>query len=148
MKVILQQDIKGTGKSGDVINVSEGYARNFLLPKGLALPADSANMAVYNQKKGAEAHRKQQEKEAAQQLAEKLAGQNVVIEAKTGEKGRLFGSISSKEIADTLAQQGFSVDKRKIVLKEPIRSLGKTDVDIKLYAGISTKISVEVKEQS
>jgi large subunit ribosomal protein L9 len=148
MKVILQQDIKGTGKSGEVINVSEGYARNFLLPKGLALPADSANMSVYNQKKGAEAHRKQQEKQAAQELAQSLSGKTVIIEAKTGEKGRLFGSISSKEIAEALDKQGYSVDKRKIVLKDPIRTLGHTEVEIKLYAGISTRINVEVRAQS
>ena len=145
MKVILQQDIKGTGKNGDVINVSEGYARNFLIPKGLAIPADAKNMNQYNQQKQAEAHRKKLEKEAAQELAKKLEGTTVVIPAKTGKEGKLFGSITSKEIADALEKLGFSIDKRKIALAEPIRTLCIQPVEVKVYAGITAKINVEVK---
>lgn len=147
MKVILQQDIKGTGKNGDVINVSEGYARNFLIPKGLALPADANNMNQYNQKVRAEAHRKDLEKKAAQETANKLNGQTITITAKTGDNGKLFGSITSKEIAQALGKLGFSVDKRKIELSEPIRMLCVQPVDIKVYAGITARINVEVKAQ-
>ena len=147
MKVILQQDIKGTGKKGEIINASEGYARNFLIPKGLALPADAKNMNQYNQKLATEQHRKKLEKEAAEETAKKLNGQKVVITAKAGEQGKLFGSITAKEIAEVLIAQGYSVDKRNIQLAEPIRALGSTQVEIKVYSGISATITVSVEAQ-
>ncbi|MDL2289370.1 50S ribosomal protein L9 [Clostridia bacterium OttesenSCG-928-F22] len=144
MKVILQQDLKGTGKSGEVINVSEGYARNYLLPKGLALPADAANMNEYTQKQNAAKHKKDLEKQQAQEAADKLSGSKITIAAKTGENGKLFGSITSKEISEELSKIGFAIDKRKVELKEPIRTLSTQEVVIKVYAGITAKITVEV----
>jgi large subunit ribosomal protein L9 len=144
MKVILQQDLKGTGKSGDIVNVSEGYARNFLLPKGLAIPADSKNMDAYNQKKKAEKHQQELEKAEALKLSEGINGITLTITAKTGTSGKLFGSVTSKEIADALAGKGFSIDKRKIDLPEPIRTLSSQQVEIKIYPGITSKINVEV----
>jgi large subunit ribosomal protein L9 len=147
MKVILQQDVKGSGKKGDVINVSDGYARNYLLPKGLAQPADAANMNEYNQQKKAQAHRAQQQREAAEETAQKLNGQTVRIEAKCGAKGKLFGSITSKEIAEAMGGLGFTIDKKKIDLKEPIRALGVVEVQVKLQSGIQAKVNVEVVAQ-
>ncbi|MGI6174651.1 MAG: 50S ribosomal protein L9 [Christensenellales bacterium] len=147
MKVILQQDVKGSGKKGDVINVSDGYARNYLLPKGLAQPADVANMNEHKQQKKTQAYRAQQQREAAEETAQKLNGQTVRIEAKCGTKGKLFGSITSKEIADAMSGLGFTIDKKKIDLKEPIRALGVVEVQIKLQSGIQAKVNVEVVAQ-
>lgn len=147
MKVILLGDVKGVGKKGEVINASDGYARNFLFPRKLAQEATEANMNILNQKKEAERRRKLAETEAAQKVADNLKGKEVKISAKSGENGRLFGSITSKDIAEALsAQYKIDVDKKKIVV-ETIRSLGVYEAEVKLYPEISTKIKVVIAEQ-
>ncbi|SKA90771.1 LSU ribosomal protein L9P [Clostridium sp. USBA 49] len=147
MKVILLSDVKGVGKKGDVINAADGYARNYLFPRKLAQEATAANMNILNQKKESERRKKLAETEAAQKLADTLKGKEVKITAKSGENGRLFGSITSKDIAEALnSQYKLDIDKKKIVV-ETIRSLGVYEAEIKLYPEISTKIKVVVSEQ-
>jgi large subunit ribosomal protein L9 len=144
MKLILLKDVKGQGKKGEVINASDGYARNFLLPKGLAKEATDANMHILNKQQEAERKKKLAETEAAQKLAEELRNKEVKIHGKAGENGRLFGAITSKDIATELSKQyKVEIDKKKIVA-DTIRNLGTYDVDIKLYPEISTKVKVVI----
>ena len=145
MKVILKSDIKGVGKKDQVINASDGYARNYLLPKGLAVEANTDNMSKLKAKQDSNAFRKSQEKEAAQVLAEKLAKIQVKIKVRTGENGKVFGGVSSKEIAETLkSDYNYIVDKKKIDLKEPIKELGIKTINIKLYEGIIAHLKIDV----
>lgn len=148
MKVILLKDVKGTGKKGEVKEVSDGYARNFLLPKKMAKVADNqAVKELKEQNKSAEI-KAQKEYEEAVELGDKMKEMNIEIYSKAGEGGRLFGSITSKEIAEQLKKQkDIDVDKRKILLDEPIRSLGSTFVEIKIHQKVTTKIRVDVKEK-
>ena len=133
MKVILQQDVKGKGKAGQLVEVSDGYARNFLLPKKLALPATPDNMTVMKQQEKARQKKYDEDKQAAQDLAAKLEGVIVKIGAKAGENGKLFGSVTSMEIAQALSQQhGIEVEKNKIVLDENIKTFGSFDIKTKL----------------
>ena len=142
MKVILQKDVKGTGKAGEIANVSDGYARNFLLPKGLAIPADANSINAALVKKGADKHRLDMQRQRAKELADELT---VKVYAKAGENGKLFGSIGVAEIADALKQQhGIEVDKKKIRLEEPIKSLGIVKVTAHMYENTDAKFSVEV----
>ncbi|EAM8910410.1 50S ribosomal protein L9, partial [Salmonella enterica] len=122
MKVIFIKDMKGQGKKGQVKEVSEGYAQNFLLPRGIARPATDGNMKTLDNQKAAEDRRKQEEKAEAEALAKKLEAEVTELKAKSGEGGRLFGAITSKQIAEALAAKGLKVDKRKIELDEPIRT--------------------------
>ncbi|MHC1719108.1 MAG: 50S ribosomal protein L9 [Clostridiaceae bacterium] len=146
MKVILLKDVKGVGKKGEVINAADGYARNFLFPRKIAEQATDANMHILNNQKEAERRKKLAEVEAAQKLAQELSGKEIAIAVKTGENGRLFGSITGKDIADELKKQiGLDIDKKKIVI-ENIKQLGTYDAEIKLYPEISTKIKVIIKE--
>lgn len=147
MKVIFLQDVKGQGKKGEVKDVSEGYARNYLIPRGLAQEASKGNMRTLEAQKQATERRKQQEKEEAQQLGKKLETMTIVIRAKAGEGGRLFGAITSKQVSEALAKEGIKVDKRKIELDEPIRSLGVTKVPIKLHPEVRAALSVQVAEE-
>lgn len=147
MKVILLADVKNVGKKGEVINASDGYARNFLFPKKLAQEATEANMNVLNQKKESERRKKLAEVEAAQKMADELKGKQVKIFSKSGENGRLFGSITSKDVAEALnAQYKVNIDKKKIVV-DTIRQLGTYEVEVKIYPEVSTKISVVIMEQ-
>lgn len=147
MKVILLADVKGVGKKGEVINASDGYARNFLFPKKLAQEATDSNLHVLNQKKEAERRKKLAEIEAAQKLADELKGKEVKIATKSGENGRLFGSITSKDVADAInAQYKINVDKKKVIV-DTIRTLGTYEVEVKLYPEVSTKINVVIVEQ-
>ncbi|KOA20289.1 50S ribosomal protein L9 [Clostridium homopropionicum DSM 5847] len=147
MKLILLKDVKGQGKKGEVINASDGYARNFLLPKGLAKEATDANMHVLNKQKEAERKKKLEETEAAQKLAESLRNKEVKIIGKAGENGRLFGAITSKDIAEELKKQyNIDIDKKKIVT-DTIKQLGTHEVEIKLYPEISTKVKIVISEQ-
>ncbi len=148
MKVILLQDVKGQGKKGDVKNVSEGYARNFLFPKNLAAEASSGNIKQLDHQKKAADERKEKEQEQAEALAKKLDSFKVEIRAKSGEGGRLFGSITSKQIAQELAAKSIKIDKRKIQLDEPIRSLGVTQVPVKLHPNVTGTIHVHVIEEA
>ncbi|REK53490.1 MAG: 50S ribosomal protein L9 [Thermobacillus sp.] len=147
MKVIFLQDVKGQGKKGEVKDVSEGYARNFLIPRGLAKEASQGNLKTLEVQKQSEARRKQQEKEEAESLGKKLDAMTVVIRAKAGEGGRLFGAITSKQVSEALAKEGIEVDKRKIELDEPIRTLGVTKVPIKLHPQVRATLSVQVTEE-
>ena len=148
MKVILLQDVKGTGKKNEVKEVSDGYARNFLLPKKLAVPADNTNMKELNEKNKSIENKAQKEYEAAVELGKRMEELNVVIYSKAGDGGRLFGSITSKDIAEQIKKQhNREVDKRKITLDEPIRVLGSRFVDIKIHQKVTTKIRVDVKEK-
>ena len=148
MKVILQADVKGHGKKGELVNASDGYARNFLLPKGLAIPADKTAINEMKNRQSSEAYHKEQEKSAAQELADKLSGAVVNLTAKAGENGKLFGSVTSKDVADAVKlQQHIVVDKKKIHLPDGIKVLGVTEVEIKIYPEISTKIKVSVTQE-
>jgi large subunit ribosomal protein L9 len=148
MKVILQQDVKGLGKKESMVNVSDGYARNFLLPKGLAVEANSTNMNVMKTRNDAEKTRKDRELAKAQALADTLKGKVVVIKTRAGESGKLFGSISNKEIADRIkSSYSLDIDKKQVILPEAIRSLGTAEVDIKLYPGVSTRVTVSVEAE-
>ncbi|MGV2787659.1 50S ribosomal protein L9, partial [Clostridium perfringens] len=128
MKVSFINDMKGQGKKGEVKEVSEGFASNFLIPRGVARPATAGNMKTLEQQQASEDKRKAQEKEEAQALGKKLEEMTVVLKAKAGEGGRLFGAITSKQIAEALAGQKIKIDKRKIELSDPIRSLGVTQI--------------------
>ena len=146
MQVILMQDVKGSGKKGDIVKVSDGYARNFLFPKNLAKEASSHNLSEVKRKRAAQAHQKQEQENAARDAAAGLRELEVVIEVKSGQNGKLFGSVHTKEIADALkVQHDFIVDKKKISLKDNIKDCGEHIVNVKLYAGISAPIKVIVK---
>ncbi len=148
MKVILLKDIKGTGKKGEVVNVSDGYARNYLFPRGLAKEGSEGNLKVLNEQKTAQKIKEDKEFEAAKKLGEEMEKLTVTIYSKAGEGGRLFGSITSKDIADALKKKhDIVVDKRKILLEEGIKALGARYVEIKIHPKVVTKIRVEVKEK-
>lgn len=145
MKVILTQDIKGVGKKDQVINANDGYARNFLFPKNLAVPADKGNMNNLEAKKTSQKHRKDQEKQAAEEIAKKIKGILLKIPVKNGENGKVFGSVTAKEITDSLEKQyKIKVDKKKINLAESIKSLGMFEIEVKLYDGVIANLKVNV----
>ena len=146
MKVILKADIIGVGKKDEVINASDGYARNFLFPKNLAVEANPENMSKLKAQKDATQFRKNNEKEEAKMLAEKLTKITVRIEVKAGENGKIFGGVSAKDISENLDKQHkIKVDKKKIDLKETIKTLGVHNVGVKLYEGVSGTIKVDVR---
>jgi large subunit ribosomal protein L9 len=148
MKVILLKDVKGTGKKGEMKEVSDGYARNFLLPKKMAVVADNTAIKELNEKNKSVEIKTQKEYEAAVEQGKKMEDMNVVIYSKAGDGGRLFGSITSKDIVEQLKKQHqIEVDKRKVLLNEPIRVLGSTFVEIKIHQKVTTKIRVDVKEK-
>ncbi|PAD74088.1 MULTISPECIES: 50S ribosomal protein L9 [Paenibacillus] len=147
MKVIFIKDMKGQGKKGEVKEVSEGYATNFLFPRGIARPATEGNMKTLQQQNASEQKRKAEEKEEAAQLGKKLDEMTVVLKAKAGEGGRLFGAITSKQIAEALAEQKIKIDKRKIELGEPIRTLGVTQVPVKLHPEVKATLKVQITEE-
>ena len=148
MIVILNKDIKGTGKAGDVVKVSDGYARNMLIPKGWATEATEGNVRSLEKQKAVAAEKKAQEKAAAQAHAEKIKTLSVTIKTKAGDGGKIFGSITSKDIAEALkAQHGIEVDKRKIVLDDPIKNYGTYTLDVKIYPEIGGKINIVVSDQ-
>ena len=145
MKVILKSDIKGVGKKDEVINASDGYARNFLFPKNLAVEANTENMNKLKAQKDANQFKKDTEKEEAKKLAEKLKKIMVTIKVKTGENGKIFGGVSAKEIAENLeTQHNIKIDKKKIELKETIKTLGTQMVNVKLFDGVVGTIKVNV----
>jgi large subunit ribosomal protein L9 len=147
MKLLLEQDVKGTGKKGEIVDVSDGYARNFLLPRKLASPADAQAINAANIQKGAAAHRKFQAGIAARELAKQLEDASVTVKAKVGENGHLFGAVTGKEIAAALLEQKkVEVDKKKIALTEPIRALGEHIVRISVYENTFANIKVIVEK--
>ncbi len=147
MKVILLQDIKGVGKKDEIINTSDGHARNFLFPKGLALEATSNNLTTLNRVKAKEEEHKKEVYDEALELKKVIDEIKVVMPAKTGEGGKLFGTITNKEIATHLeSDHNIKVDKKKITLKNHIKSVGQFHVDVKLHPKVTASLSVEVVE--
>ncbi|MBQ4313007.1 MAG: 50S ribosomal protein L9 [Clostridia bacterium] len=145
MKVILLQDVKGTGKKDDVVNVSDGYGRNFLLPRKLAVEANAAAMNDILNRERAKEHRISEEKKAAQALADKLSGITIKMFAKAGASGKLFGSITAKEVAEEISRHAdCTIDKRKVSLAGDIKAFGTYECEVKLYTGISAKLYVMV----
>ena len=144
MEVILKEDVANLGHRGDVVKVADGYGRNFLLPRKLALQATLANKAVIEQMKAAAARRSASEKAQAEELVTKLEPVVVVFTRKSGENGHLFGSVTSSDIAGELATRGFDIDRRKIQLNEPLKALGNYDVAIKLHREVTAKLKVRV----
>ncbi len=146
MKVILKQDVKSLGKKGDLVNASDGYARNFLFPKGLAIEANASAMNEFNNKESAKKFHKAEEIKAAQQIADKLSGKTFSLKAKAGANGKLFGSVTSKDVAAKIKTDlNIDVDKRKIVM-EDMKAFGTVEAEIKVYQGISAKVFVQVSE--
>lgn len=145
MKVILLDNIKGVGKKDEIINAADGYARNYLLPKKLAVEANAENMSKLNNKKEAASFKKDVERQNAEELAKKLKGIMLKLKVKSGENGKIFGGITPKEIADNLkSQYNFEVDKKKIELKDTIKALGEYNVSIRLYEGVTAVLKIQV----
>lgn len=148
MKVILNQDIKGQGKKGQLIDVSDGYARNYLLPKKLASEANNANINILNGKNESEAYRKQVALDEALSQKEKMEKIEVRLSAKAGENGKLFGSITSKDVAEALTMQHhIKIDKKKFVMPDGIKVLGTTNVEVKIHPGVVGTLKVTVTQQ-
>lgn len=145
MKVVLLKDVQGTGKKDSIVEVSDGYARNFLIKKGLAVVATPQLIQKINDAAANEKHKREEEKQSAMDLATSLKGKKVVITAKKGEKGKLYGSVTSQEIADALNKIGYSIDKKDISLETPIRQTGEYGASVKLYAEISVHIKILVE---
>lgn len=147
MKVIFQKDVKGQGKKGEVKEVSEGYARNYLIPKGLVVEANEANLKKLSAIEKSNARKEQEKLEQAQQLAKQLESMDIRIPAKAGEGGRLFGAVTSKQIADALEAKNIKIDKRKIEMEDSIRSLGTTQVIVRLHPKVTATLKVHVIEE-
>lgn len=148
MKVILKEDIKGVGKKDQVINAADGYARNFLFPKGLAVPADNGNMNNLKSKNESVAYRKGEDLKEAKQIAERMKDITIKIPVKAGDNGRLFGAVTAKEIAEALKKDfDINVDKKKVLLSESIKVAGTTRVEIKLNEGVTASVLVMVMPQ-
>ena len=148
MKVILKADIKGVGKKDEVINASDGYARNFLFPKNLAVEANKENMAKLKAKQDSNNFKKSQEKENAEKIAEKMKNILVKVPVKAGENGKIFGGVSSKEIAELLEKNyQIKVDKKKVEIKEPIKTLGMRTINVRLYEGVNASLKIDVRHE-
>ena len=148
MKVILLSDIKNVGKKDEILNANDGYARNFLFPKKLAVEATPDNLKKLKDKKDSEAHRKELDKQKAKAIAEELNKLELNLKVKAGENGKIFGGITAKEISEELKKQNnIDIDKKKIVLSETIKNLGRFSVDIKLYEGIVAKLAINIKAE-
>lgn len=144
MQVILVKDVKGTGKKGDICNVADGYGKNFLIKNGFAVLANNANVTENKQQREAQSFHKKVELDEAISLAKEIEGMKIFIAIKLGENGKVFGSITSKEIAEKLAHLGRNIDKKKIVLKDAIKNAGVYNIQVKLYPEVSANIVVEV----
>ena len=144
MKVILKADVKGSGKKGDILEVSDGYAKNFLLKKGLAEIATSSGINEINQRKNADEFHKAENIKAQKELAAKLNGVTVPVSIRAGENGKVFGSVTTEKIASALSELGYEVDKKRIVTKEPIKNVGDYEAEVKFIEGVSAKIKIVV----
>ncbi len=145
MKVILKADVKGIGKAGSAVEVKDGYAQNFLFPRGLAVEASTAALKELEQKKAAQKAQAKRDLLAAQAVAEKINGQTVVVKVKTGENGKLFGSITTKDIAEAITKTfQVTIDRRKVELSEPIKNLGGYQVEVKIHPEVTAKIDLQV----
>lgn len=148
MKVILLKDVKGLGKEGELVNAKDGYARNFLFPKNLAIEATPGNLKSWEKRLEVEKVKEEEEYAKAMKLKEKIETFTIELKGKAGEGGRLFGSITSKDISDALkAQQNISIDKRKIELKDNIKTLGTTQVEVRIYPEVSATLNIKVIEE-
>ncbi len=145
MKIILLQDVKGQGKKDDLIDVNEGYARNFLIKKGFAEAATPTKINELNQKKASQAYHKQEELKAMKALAAEISGKSFTINIKVGKEGKVFGSVTAADIAQSLSDSGYEVDKKKIVLAAGLKTVGDYDVELKLAEGVGAKIKVLVR---
>jgi large subunit ribosomal protein L9 len=148
MQIILQEDVEKLGTRGQVIDVAEGYARNFLLPRKLALEASVCNMKRLEKMRATFAKKEATEKDDAQKLAELLAGVSLELSRKAGESDQLFGSVTSADISEALAAKGFIVDKRKIALAEPIKVVGEFEIPVKLHREITSSVKLSVKKEA
>ena len=147
MKVILLSDVKNLGKKGEVVNTSDGYARNFLFPRKLAQEATAENLHILNAKKETERRKKLAEIEEAQRIAEKLKNKEIKILTKTGDNGRLFGAITSKDVAELINKEyGTEIDKKKIVM-DTLKLVGSYDIEVKIYPEVSTKMKVVIASE-
>ncbi len=147
MKVILLQDVKGQGKKGEIKEVNEGYARNFLIKKGLAEAATAVKINDINQKKAAADYHKAEEVKAMQALAQEIKGKLFTVKIKAGQGGKAFGSVTAQNISDSMHSAGYDIDKKKIVIAQPIKNIGTYDIDLKLMEGISSKVKVLVEAE-
>ena len=148
MRIILQENVEKLGNRGQVVEVADGYARNYLLPRKLALPASEGNLKRLEKIRGSLAKREATERESAQKLAEMLAAATVTVARKAGENDQLFGSVTSADIAEALAAQGYTVDKRKIELEDPIKLIGEYTVPVKLHHDVSATVKVVVTRET
>ncbi len=147
MKVILLEDVKSVGKKGELVNASDGYARNFLFPKKLAVEATKSNLNDFELKQKSEAKRKKEELEQAQQIAKELENKVVTVKVKTGENGKLFGSVTNKEVAEEIVKQtGMNIDKKKVSIGDPIKMVGERTAVVKLHPKVSTEITIKIVE--
>lgn len=144
MKVILKADVKGSGKKGDILEVSDGYAKNFLIKKGLAEPATASGVNAVTQQRTAQAFHKAENERQLKELAAKLNGTEISVPIRAGENGKTFGSVTTAQISAALEEAGYEIDKKKIVLKDQIKQLGVYDVEIRFMEKVSTKIKVKV----
>ena len=145
MKVILLSDVKGIGRKDEIINANDGYARNFLLPKGLAVEANNSNLSKLKAKQDSKAYKKEEDKKEALKIKDQIEKITLKIEVKAGENGKIFGGVTSKEISDKLkAQNNIEVDKKKIELKETIKTVGNFTVTLKLFEGVVAKLKLEI----
>lgn len=148
MKVILEKDIKGLGKKGEIVEVKEGYGRNYLLPRGLVKEATDGNIRQVNLEKKAEKNKRQRELEAAQEIANRINDQKIQIATKVGEAGKLFGSITTQDIAERLEKQyKVEIDRRRIDLSEPIKNLGNYPISIRIHSKVHANLTVQVVER-
>jgi len=147
MRVILKTDVESLGKTGDLIKVSDGYARNFLIPKGFAAEASSKNIKTLEHEKEVITRKAEKERKNAEAMLEKFAGLTITIARRVGEQEKLFGSVTSKDVEKTLADQGFEVNRKDIVMDEAIKALGDFSIKIKLYPGIAAQVALKVVEE-
>ncbi len=148
MEVILKEDVAKLGSRGDVVKVAEGYGRNYLLPRKLAIEANSGNKAVIEQMKAASVRRSAKEKTQAEELAKQFEGVSVSFQRRSGEHEQLFGSVTSSDIAEALAKKGFDVDRRKIQLHEPLKTVGEFTVPLKLHKDVTTHFKVVIEKEA
>lgn len=148
MEVILKEDVNKLGSRGDVVKVADGYGRNYLLPRKLAIEASAANKAVIEQMRAAAVRRSAKEKAQAEELAKQFDGVSVSFQRRSGESDQLFGSVTSADIADALAKKGLNVDRRKIQLHEPLKTLGEFTISIKLHKDVTTHLKVVIEKEA
>jgi large subunit ribosomal protein L9 len=144
MKVILKEEVKNLGDMGQVVDVSDGYARNYLMPRGLAVEANMKNIKSLEHEKRIIQEKARKVRNSAQDLSDKIANMSLVIKAKVGEEGKLFGSVTSMDIAEQLKNEGIEIDKKRILLDEPMKRLGSYSVSIKLYSDVTSQLNIEI----